>query len=245
MDLKDALEFITDLKEQADKPKVLEIDGKTYINRNLTRYYKNDYPAALETYTLTSMVDYIKDLSDEIAAGRLVVHIESEKEVTLTTELNSEGKRCKLMQTSPKVPRPEINRWMDQESFIIMLQACFMDSDDRSVLLKVAGNVESKTVKSYGDDGVTQQATIKSGIASLTDVIVPGRVKLTPYRTFLEIDQPSSEYVFRIRDGETPEFKLIEADGGAWKICALTELSSYFCEELKEEIKKGEVIVIA
>ena len=90
-----------------------------------------------------------------------------------------------------------------------------------------------------------EQATIKSGIASLTDVIVPGRVKLTPYRTFLEIDQPSSEYVFRIRDGETPEFKLIEADGGAWKICALTELSSYFCEELKEEIKKGEVIVIA
>lgn len=51
--------------------------------------------------------------------------------------------------------------------------------------------------------------------------------------------------VFRIRDGETPEFKLIEADGGTWKICALTELSSYFCEELKEEIKKGEVIVIA
>ena len=47
MDLKDALEFITDLKEQADEPKVLEIDGKTYINRNLTRYYKNDYPAAL------------------------------------------------------------------------------------------------------------------------------------------------------------------------------------------------------
>ena len=70
MDLKDALKFITDLKEQADEPKVLEIDGKTYIDRNLTRYYKNDYPAALETYTLTSMVDYIKDLSDEIAAGR-------------------------------------------------------------------------------------------------------------------------------------------------------------------------------
>lgn len=110
MDLKDALKFITDLKEQADEPKVLEIDGKTYIDRNLTRYYKNDYPAALETYTLTSMVDYIKVLSDEIAAGRLVVHIESEKDVTLTTELNSEGKRCKLMQTSPKVPRPEINR---------------------------------------------------------------------------------------------------------------------------------------
>lgn len=245
MDLKDALKFITDLKEQATEPKTIEIDGKTYIDRNLTRHYKNDYPAALETYTLTSMVDYIKNLSNEIAAGRLVVHIESEKEVTLTTELNSEGRRCRLMEASPKVPSPEINRWMDQESFIIMLQACFMDSDDRSVLLKVAGNVESKTVKSYGDDGITQQATIKSGIASLTDVIVPGRVELTPYRTFLEIDQPSSEYVFRIRDGEKPEFKLIEADGGAWKMRALAGLSCYFCEELKEEINKGEVIVIA
>lgn len=99
MDLKDALEFITDLKEQADEPKVLEIDGRTYIDRNLMRHYKDDYPSALQTYTLTSIVDYIKNLSNEITAGRLVVHIESEKEVALITEVNSEGNRGKQRKT--------------------------------------------------------------------------------------------------------------------------------------------------
>ena len=36
----------------------------------------------------------------------------------------------------------------------------------------------------------------------LADVIVPNPVKLRPYRTFAEIEQPESSYVFRIKDGD-------------------------------------------
>lgn len=44
--------------------------------------------------------------------------------------------------------------------------------------VKFAGTVESGTLAEYGDDGVTQKATVKTGIASKGDAIVPNPVKL-------------------------------------------------------------------
>lgn len=38
--LKEAIEFITNLKEGSMEPKVLDINGNTYCNKNLTRYDK-------------------------------------------------------------------------------------------------------------------------------------------------------------------------------------------------------------
>lgn len=37
--LKEAIEFITNLKEGSMEPKVLDINGNTYCNKNLTRYH--------------------------------------------------------------------------------------------------------------------------------------------------------------------------------------------------------------
>lgn len=39
--LKEAIEFITNLKEGSMEPKVLDINGNTYCNKNLTRYHWN------------------------------------------------------------------------------------------------------------------------------------------------------------------------------------------------------------
>ena len=43
----------------------------------------------------------------------------------------------------------------------------------------------------------------------LADVIVPNPVLLAPYRTFQEIEQPFSNFVFRMADKQTPAFSLI------------------------------------
>ena len=93
----------------------------------------------------------------------------------------------------------------------------------------VAGNVEGGTTTNYGDDGVRQKTTIKSGIATREDVVVPNPAKLIPYRTFQEIEQPESAFVFRIRDNrnDAPEFKLLEAEGGVWKNEAINRIKEY------------------
>lgn len=58
--LKAAIEFITELKEGSMEPKVLEINGNTYCNKNLTRYHYFPKADSLSVNTLTSIVDYIK-----------------------------------------------------------------------------------------------------------------------------------------------------------------------------------------
>lgn len=65
-----------------------------------------------------------------------------------------------------------------------------MQGNDRDLILKFAGTVENGTIAQYGDDGVTQKATVKTGIASKGDAIVPNPVRLRPYRTFIEVEQP-------------------------------------------------------
>ena len=116
---------------------------------------------------------------------------------------------------------------------------------DLETILKVAGNVEAKTTANYGDDGVSQKTTIKQGIASKTDVLVPNPVTLIPYRTFLEVEQPGSEFVFRIKDsGGAPAFMLVEAEGGLWKHEAMQNVKDFLANALAEETELMKNITI-
>lgn len=112
--------------------------------------------------------------------------------------------------------------------------------------MKVSGNVEAKTTANYGDDGISQKTTIKQGIASKTDVIVPNPVTLVPYRTFVEIKQPPSEFVFRIRDiNSEPAFKIVEAEGGLWKHEAMSSVKAYLKKELQNILGREKITIIA
>ena len=125
------------------------------------------------------------------------------------------------------------------------MHTAFEQSDETALILAVAGNVENKTVANYGDDGVSQKATITKGIAGKEDVIVPNPVTLRPYRTFLEVEQPESKFIFRIRedsDGQ-PMFKLVEADGGLWKYEAVDAIKKYLTVSLPEELLKVITII--
>ena len=108
------------------------------------------------------------------------------------------------------------------------MQSKFMDSPDRALLLKFAGTVEAGSIAEYGDDGVTQKATVKTGITSKGDAIVPNPVSLTAYRTFIEVEQPAAQYIFRMQQGSGGvQCALFEADGGAWAIAAMRRIRSY------------------
>ena len=65
-----------------------------------------------------------------------------------------------------------------------------------------AGNVKAGTVAEYGDTGVGQKAAIKKGVASLQEVEVPSPCRLMPYRTFTEVAQPMSNFIFRVKDND-------------------------------------------
>ena len=226
-----ALEYIVGLR----KPEVLDINGETYSDKELKRICHNPKADYIEMRTLTSLVEYIKAKIDTMD-DRMIVHVVSPTEVKLYSMLDLDRKREFMVEVKAQVPEFSYGRYMDHESFIIALQSKFLKNDDCDLLLRFAGTVENGTVAQYGDDGVTQKATIKTGIASKGDALVPNPVKLRPFRTFVEVEQPESSFVFRMRDdgGRGVECAIFEADGGAWKNAAMKGIKEYLQFELAE-----------
>jgi hypothetical protein len=114
------------------------------------------------------------------------------------------------------------------------MQSCFVQNEDTAKILKVVGNIKEETVRNIGDDGISQQVTAKAGIATVENVIVPNPVILAPYRSFIEVDQPESKFVFRMRStGSEPQCALFEADGGAWKLDAMYLIKGFLTKHLE------------
>lgn len=243
--IKEALQYITDLKEAAMSPKVLEINGRTYCDRRLNPYDKEPLAQPIQASTLTALVDYIKNCSGELRSG-MICHVESPVKVSLYSGLTQERKRENLFVCNAIVPKFRFDSWYDQESFLIEMRADFVSAGDLETILKIAGNVQSGTTKNCVDDGVSQQTTIKSGVASRADVIAPSPACLTPYRTFLEVPQPDGLFVFRIgeRNGE-PSFKIVEAEGGLWRNQAMQYIKSYIEQQLEEIDMADSITIIA
>lgn len=228
--IKEALQYIVGLGKAEEHV----INGACYSDKPLHRidtyYPKAD---AIEMHTLTSLVDYIKSEVDEMPP-RMIVEVKSPTEVELYSQLDPNRDRESLVVASARVPGFEFDRFVEHEKFCINLQSKFIPSDDRELILKFAGTVEAGSVSEYGDDGVTQKATIKTGLASKGDAIVPNPVCLRPYRTFLEAEQPESAFVFRMKQDSYGSVMcaIFEADGGAWKMDATQAIKEYLQREL-------------
>lgn len=57
--LKAALEYFTSIVEGSLEPHVLNINGKTLVDRKLNRYDCKDYAEQINIQTLTGLIDYI------------------------------------------------------------------------------------------------------------------------------------------------------------------------------------------
>lgn len=245
--LRDAINYLVNLGDENAEPKVIEIDGKLYCNKSLKRYDEAPKAQPIGGASLTALIDYILNNPAELPDRKMILHVTAPDKVIFYSSLDKERERETLFVASAKLPSFEFDHYMSQEEFIIRMQSCFVQNEDSELILKVSGNVENKSVAHYGDDGVSQKATIKQGIASRADVIVPNPVTLIPYRTFLEVKQIESKFVFRISEdrNEQPIFKLVEADGGAWKYAAMRRVADYLADNLQDLIKSGMITVIA
>lgn len=234
-----ALQYIVGLRE-AKVQDIHFVNGgaETYSDKELHRLSPYIPRAtAIEMHTLTSLVDYIKANIDHMAE-HMIIDVESPECVSMYSQLDIERKREYLVEVKARVPEFSFDSFMDKEKFVINIQSKFIDdpNSDRAEVLHFAGTVEAGTIATYGDDGVSQKATVKTGIASKNEDIVPNPVKLRPYRTFLEVEQPVSEFIFRMREGMRGgiECAIFEADGGAWKMAATKAIKDYLQFELED-----------
>ena len=224
--IKEAIDRITDLVRQADG-KVVEVDGVQYTTVPLhdTRQ-KDPEPKPFALHTLSGLVEYLNTNRDEIDEGEALVHVEGPTLVTVRSALFGHfQQRYTYAQCVPEVPGNSLGHWIDQESFVIWLQTGFAPTDDLAKVTKLAGTITEEIAQTQADDGITQKVTAKSGVSVVETLKVPNPVVLAPYRTFGEIDQPTSPFVFRVQKG--PRLALFEADGGAWRVKAMQLVHGY------------------
>jgi len=225
--IKEALEYLLSLG--ADTKPIIEVDGKSYSFKNLIPV-KEIGPSALDFNFLDSLVTYIKENVDVLRPGNhLIIEIKDPTEIALHTEIVGKfNQRFTPIRCNALITEFPWGRYVSPEEFVIMAQSRFVETEDLAKIRAIAGNVRSEEVIQFSDDGISQQVTAKSGVARVENIVIPPRVKLAPYRTFIEIEQPVSEFVFRAKKaGDLPHFALFEADGGAWRIEAMKRIKAY------------------
>ena len=218
-----------------------EIDGRQYTTKALYHVVPPT-PAALTVSSLRSFCDYVKSEIDAVSPSEYFVVVEGPENVCLVSALDEEHmKRIKLIEARIDIgsdeDRPNFKHWIPLEEFIMALQSGFVDTEDKTKLLKVVGNLADQTVFNYSDDGVSQQVVAKSGVSRVEKADLPNPVRLAPYRTFADVDQPISKFIFRMKQmekGVQPSCKLKPADGGAWKLEAVANVANYLRKILSD-----------
>jgi hypothetical protein len=233
--IKEAMKWIA---EQAG-PKTITVDGAEYSEFTLHQVRKAT-PDPLEISTLTGVVDYITADAHNIKAGPdVVIHVKSTCVRVLSCLYGNAKQRDQYV--SALVPDPNFspNRWYDRETFIIGLMTQFVNDGNVEALLKIVGKIVSKSVKERLDDGITQTVETRKGLSTArienTDVANPWHLR--PYRTFHEVEQPSSPFVFRMRESKDGKdgikCALFEADADLWKLSAIASIKAWLEERLE------------
>lgn len=241
--LKSLFEYVVGLS----KANVVTIDGTVYTDKPL---HLPEMPTieTLRTDNLSSIVNFIKhawdaDLHDMDDTVQKIIHVEDAGKVNLYSSVCNECMdRQKFMTAEWAGNKFPFGQFMDAEKFNILLQTCFMETDDLKVIQQVVGNLRDEAVQNYGDDGVSQSVTIRTGIATVGQVRVPSPAKLRPYRTFLAVEQPASLFILRMREGG--QCALFEADGGLWRETARQNIRNYFEYELEKMVSEHKVVIL-
>jgi len=234
---KEALEYLVGLGYEED---VLVETEKGLFSKTKLERVELPQIETLEVSNLTSVVDFMKVNIDRVE-GKLLIQVVSPGEVKLLTPLDEDRNRQEILKAAVILPDNIFyRRFMDTESFNIMMQSAFVDNEDKAKILKFTGLIRDEAVKETGDTGIAQKVTIKTGVATVGEAEVPNPVTLAPYRTFPEIEQPESKFIFRMRSG--PEAALFEADGGVWKNEAMRRIKEYLIWNLRDVESRYEII---
>ena len=126
------------------------------------------YPKPLELSSLTSLVEYVRKQLDETGEyANLIIHVTDHDTVEVKTELDDESKRRTLAVVKAIIPAINFGRYVDVETFNIMMQSNFIPNGDSEVVLNYASAIKIDKGAEIADNGVSQVTTIKTGVSSL------------------------------------------------------------------------------
>lgn len=236
--IKEAIQYLVALKDN----KTYEIYGDTYSDEKLHRIEPHvDRPARISVTGLDSIVKLVRSELDMFDNLPLFIRVDSTRKVSVFTTYDDTMTRDSLYEAACDVPGFQAG-FRGYEKAVIELRSKFLPGQGVDYLLELISRISVESGVTSSDNGVSQTVEARSGVALKQKVSVKPRVALAPFRTFLEVKQPESEFLLRL--DEQGNVGLFEADGGMWELEAKRRICAYFEKQLAAEVGAGTVIVM-
>ncbi|WZL82659.1 hypothetical protein QBE53_05985 [Vallitaleaceae bacterium 9-2] len=233
--IREAIEFL--LSKQANFETYVDGYGKEHIGYDGKhfRITADTISKGFELTTLQGVVDYISENIDaEEHESELTIHIISPSKVKIYTDLNQDLARTEVVSSNAILSGFQMDHWYDSETFMIHLLSNFVNTDDLKKLVQLIGTISVDEGVTTEDDGFTQKVTARKGVHLKGNELLPPRVQLSPIRTFVEVEQPISEFSLRVKEERGIIYgALFQADGGYWRIEAMQNIKNYLQENLE------------
>lgn len=230
MMLKEAIEKI----EEMSSPLVYMEDDHSYV---LYADHTEELRPAIDspdTVRLNSLDALVQLVKKEQQDRQIFVSVTGHDEVDVY-DSPSEDRRWKrnvlYNARAIDIPgwEPEVQMGFDQAAVALMTR--FQDGGDREYTLQLLSQITTGAKVTYTDNGVASTIVTQKGAALAQNTTIKPLVKLRPYRTFQEIEQPEGIFLIRISErGIT--FR--EADGGMWKLTARNTAKAWLQEQLQD-----------
>lgn len=218
-----------------------EIGGQTYTDGHLTRIPPHvDRPECITVSGLDGVCKLIRT-ELEMVGVTILVQAKSYNTVEVMTTYLPDFSRNALYRAEADVPGLRTG-FRDRETALIELRSLFIPGEGTAYLLDLLSRITDEKSVTTRDNGVTQAVEARQGVALNALVEIKPRVLLRPFRTFLEVEQPESEFLLRVDADKGIGF--FEADGGVWMLEAKRNIADYFTSHLADLIDAGRVVVM-
>lgn len=243
--LKEAIEKI----EELAKPIILDRDDRTYaVNKDGEAQEiipEAVYQSCLSLNSLDALVQMVK--TEGTCADRpdkLYLSVKDHMTVTCFGHPQHDLREDRIFYyeaAAKDVPGWDGEVKMPFDRAAVALQTRFQDGGDRGYALTLLSQITCGAKVTYNDTGIATTVVTNKGVSLQQNSTIRPLVKLRPYRTFQEVDQPEGLFLIRI---DERGITFTEADGGMWKLAARKTIKAYLEAALKDDIDVGRVVVM-
>lgn len=243
--LKEAIEKIEDMAKPVmqvigDATFAITADGEAHEIRPII-----DHPETLDLTSLDALVKMIQTFdAKNLTPQRLYITIPDHLTVSCFTHCSGKDDRY-FRQRLYTVNATDVPGWdtkvqLPFEEAQIALRTRFQETQDTAYTLRLLSEITAGAKLTLNDNGIATTVVSQKGVALQGNETIRPIVKLRPYRTFQEVEQPESTFLIRVNERS---ISFIEADGGMWKLKARETVKAFLEDKLSAEVGKGDVVV--
>ena len=203
--LKEAIQYVLENM----RPETQNLGARAYIITPKGAQEVIETPIAPDTVPLHSLDSIVKMIRTEAIhladanTPALFVNIPSPTNVICFSQPDYE-QRCHrtvfYSADATDVPGWDAKVTLGFEEAQIALRTRFQETPDSLYAMKLVNDISLGAKVIYNDNGVATTVTTQKGVALQTNEAIRPIVKLRPYRTFQEVEQPESTFLIRISD---------------------------------------------